>query len=417
MSHAQRPTASGLARLPLFRATAYPGFPALWLNALLSALAMWLETVAVGWMVLDLTGSPFVLGFVAFVRGVPLLVLAPIGGVVADRVDRRKLIGAILVIDGVVAGVLAALIFTGNVAVWHLIVWSLVGGGSIALLAPAQQALTYDVVGREGFTNAVSLFFMARSATRVAGPAAGGVIIATVGAEGCFALMALGWIGAGLVLAKIPRPSAPQPVGSSSPWQNLKEGLRYVRGSQVLLLLLLSEIMADGFGFSGFVLLPVFARDILQVGPEGLGLLVAAPGVGAALTALVTGWLGYRLHRRRGRVLLGGMGVFGLSWVAFSLSGSFPFSLAILALVGVGSTIFDTLEVTCLQSAVSDELRGRVMGLYVLGWSATNLGSLQSGTLASYFGAPVTVALTGAILFGYSGLLALFAPKVRDQEG
>ena len=184
----------------------------------------------------------------------------------------------------------------------------------------------------------------------------------------------------------------------------------------MLLLLLLSEIMADGFGFSGFVLLPVFARDILQVGPEGLGLLVAAPGVGAALTALVTGWLGYRLHRRRGRVLLGGMGVFGLSWVAFSLSGSFPFSLAILALVGVGSTIFDTLEVTCLQSAVSDELRGRVMGLYVLGWSATNLGSLQSGTLASYFGAPVTVALTGAILFGYSGLLALFAPKVRDQE-
>lgn len=417
MSHLQATTASGLARLPLFRAIAYAGFSALWLNAFLSSLAMWLETVAVGWVVLDLTGSPFVLGFVAFLRGVPLLLLAPLGGVVADRVDRRKLIGAILVIDGIVAGVLAALIFTGNIAVWHLMVWSLIGGGSIALLAPAQQALTYDVVGREGLTNAVSLFFIARSATRIAGPAAGGVIIATVGAEGCFALMAVGWIGAGLVLAKIPRPLVSQPVGGESPWQNLKEGLRYVRGSQVLLLLLLSEIMADGFGFSGFTLMPVFARDVLNVGPGGLGLLVAAPGVGAMLTALVTGWLGYRLHRRRGRVLLGGIGLFGLMWVAFAASRSFPLSLAMLALVGVGSTIFDTFEVTCLQSAVSDELRGRVMGLYVLAWSATNAGSLGVGAVASAFGAPVAVALTGGVLAIYSAALALFAPKVRDQEG
>jgi len=337
--------------------------------------------------------------------------------VVADRVDRRKVVGAILVIDGVVAGALAVLTFSGHIQVWHLMVASLVGGGSIALLAPAQQALTYDIVGREGFTNAVSLFFMAVNTTRIAGPAAGGVIIATVGAEGCFALMALSWIGAGLVLTKIPRPSASQPVGASSPWQNLKDGLRYVRGSHVLLLLLLSEVMADGFGFSGFTLLPVFARDVLDVGPEGLGLLVAAPGVGAMGSALFTGWLGYRLHRRRGRVLLGGIGIFGLMWVAFAASRSFPLSLAMLTLVGVGSTIFDTLEVTCLQSAVSDELRGRVMGLYVLGWSATNLGSLQSGTLASYFGAPVAVALTGGILLIYSGALALFAPKVRDQEG
>lgn len=373
----------------------YPGFALYWGNMLLTSAGSWMEMVAQGWLIVQLTDSPFLLGLVAGGQGVAQLVVGPFGGVVADLVDRRRLLMLVQGLRATTALAMAVLVATDLVHISHVAALAMASGMVNAFQAPARQTLVYDLIGREHLAQAVAMNMTAGNVMRVMGPAVGGLLVGYVGIAGCYATIAALWFlgsaGIGLIGVK----SMPTPKADRSVWHNLVDGLRYVRGQRRILILLGTEVLADTFAFSHRFLVPFFARDVLGVGAVELGILFSASGLGAILGAAVIGMVSN--EGNRGRLLLGCLFCFGMFLLWFSYSRWFP--LCFLLLMGAGGmgTAFDSLMATTLQMLVPDEFRGRVMGLYVLAWGMSPVGGFQSGTMAGFFGVPFAVGLGGVI--------------------
>ncbi len=388
----------------------HQGYPLLWTNTIFTSVGFWLEIIAQGWLVLQLTDSAFWVGAVAGARGLGILSLGIFGGTIADQVDRRKLIIFVQAIGMVLAITMGVLTATGLVQLWHILALSWVQGASLALIMPSRNALTYDLVGREVLLNAMAANYWGMNITRVVGPSAAGVIVATMGVSGCYFLMGAS-NAVGIAAISLVPTIKKGPGGSGTFWQNLKAGIAYVLGHNTIRVLLASELLMDAFAFSHMFMLPVFARDVLKVGPLGLGLLMSASGIGAMISAATVASLGD--FHYKGRLLLGAMFAFGASLALFSASPWFGLSLAFIFVVGMSSAAYDTTMSTLLQSIVPDEMRGRVMGLYVLTWSMTPLGSFQAGAVASLLGVPFAVGLGGAVIAAYALGLARGTRTVR----
>ena len=399
------------ARIQALRALRHGNYRLLWSNGLMGALARGVEQVAFGWQVLELTDSPFMLGAVAFIRGLPLLVFGIVGGVVADRFDRRKLIIVAAGMTVSLTFLMAILTSSGLIRVWHIFIISLVGGTISAFNMPTRQAFVFDLVGRDDLTNAISLNFIAAGVARIIGPSVGGVLVGLIGVAGCYYVAGSSYVLAILPLLLIRPVERVSAARRESIRRNLSEGFGYVRSHTTVLALLSMEILLDIFAYSYTVLLPVFARDILRVGAKGLGFLAGAAGVGSLIGSLGVASQGNL--QRKGLVLLVSATGFAIMVILFALSPWYGLSLALLVGVGITESTYDVLMGSLLQTIVPDDLRGRIMGMYTLVISSVHLGTLQIGAMASLLGAPMAVGLGGTIAALYMLGVAKARPDLR----
>jgi MFS family permease len=372
----------------------------------------WIQQVTLGWLLYDLTGSSVLLGALNGVRALPFLVAGPIAGVAADRMDRKRLMlntQYVLISTALGMGILAA---SGYLQAWHLFVFTLITGIAWAFNEPVRQSLVPAMVPKNELMNAVALNSMGFNLNKVLGPALGGVLIAAFGAAGNFFVQSAAYIGVLAMVYLMRVPSTSDEARKSSALANLKEGFVYVWSNPTIFALMAAAYVPRVFAVPYQTLMPVFQKDVLGVGPGGLGLLMAAPGVGAVLAVLLLTSAAYDM-RRKGLLLLWSLVCLGIFLIVFSRITSFP--LALLALVGVGGCqiLFMATTNTLLQLLVPDALRGRVMSLYMLDRGLMPVGALMAGVMAHVIGAPATVAIMGGIVIVLALLVAWLVPRIR----
>ncbi|HEX3246452.1 MAG TPA: MFS transporter, partial [Chloroflexota bacterium] len=387
--------------LDLYPSLRVPSFRLLWLGMLPANIAFQMSQVAVGYAAFGLTGSAAALGIVSLASGLPQLLLGLVGGVAADRMSRRAVLLGTQSTLAVVALVQAVLALTGSLQVWHLGVTALFQGCAFAFNMPARQALIGDLVGPKLLRNAVALNNAGMNFNRIAGPSLAGMLLAMpfVGVGGVFSVMTGLY---GLVTASLLRlPPAADAVPSSAGqrkggWEELLEGLRYVRASPVLLALLGLALIPVIVGMPFQTLMPVFAERVYHVGAAGLGSMMAAVGVGALFGAVgVATMSGYS----RPAVVQLCLGVgFGISLSGFALAPTYPIALIMLVLVGGTSAAYQALNNTLIMGNTEPRLYGRVMSVYMLTFAAMPLGSFPASWIADHVGGRATVAGGGIIV-------------------
>lgn len=382
------------------RALGHRNFRLYWSGQLVSLVGTWMQMVARGWLVLELTHSPFWLGMVGFANSVPVLLLSLWAGELADKFSKRALIIVTQTVSMITSFLLAVLALTGAVEVWHVIAISLVLGTVFAFDAPARQSFTVELVGKDDLMNAVALNSSIFNGARVLGPAIGAVALAWQGPGMAFLINALSYIPviAGLFMMKLPAHSRRKESGNSA--KRIMEGLNYVRHNEVISTLMLLIMMVSIFAFPYSLLMPIIAESILKVGEGGYGTLMALSGVGSLIGALSLTIQSGKTSTKRGRIVM--MGAVGLPVFlgVFALSTNYLLSLALL--VGVGWTMISINATvnTVVQTSVPDELRGRVNGVFAfLFIGMAPAGNLQAGIIADHFGAPAAL-FVGALACG-----------------
>ena len=382
----------------------------LFVGTALTMTGNFMQQVAQGWLIYDLTNSPSWLGIVSFARGLPMLILALVAGVIVDRFDRRTVLILAQGMTALVALVQAVLIVTGQVQPWHVAVLAFLAGTFFVLIIPARQALVSTTVERPLLGPAIALMSTGQNSGRVLGPALAGILIAVLGVAMSFAVQAAGFVLALLCAAMLgPRPPVASPRKLSA-FSSLMEGVRYVWDDPTVLALMSLQAIPAFLIMPYVQLLPIFARDILHTGPDGLGMLMMANGIGSVLGAVVIVLLPFR---RQGVFLFASLASFGLLLTAFAASSWLPLSTGIMGLLGVAQAIYLASNNTLVQLATPDELRGRVMSVYMMTWGLMPLGSLPQGVLADWLGAPVVAGGTGLVACLVVILFAIRAPKIR----
>jgi len=396
-----------------FSSLRHANYRYLWFGTVFMSAGQWIQQVTLGWLLYDLTGSSILLGALNGLRALPFLIASPIAGVVADRVDRKKILTAaqyVLMTATVGMGVLVAM---GVAAVWHLFIFTLITAIAWAFTDPVRQSMVPTLVPKEDLINAVALNSAAFNMTKVVGPSIGGLLIVAFGAAGNFFVQGAAYIAVLISIYWMVIPPAPTEAMRSSALANLKEGLLYVWSNPTVFALLTAALVPRILAMPYQTLMPVFQKDVLKVGPEGLGIMLAAPGLGALLAGLLLAGLGNRV-RRQGVLMLASLVALGIAMNIFSWTTSFP--LAILSLVHIGAfqIFYMATTNTMLQVIVPDHLRGRVMSIYALDRGLMPIGALTAGVSAHWIGAPATVSYMGIAVILMAGLVAWRAPVVRD---
>jgi len=379
-----------------------------------SLIGTWMQSVALGWLVLEITNSPFAVGLNQALRSLGVLLFTLYAGTVVDRVDKRRLIVWTQVLQMLEALALALLVWTRTIAPWHVMVLAVGFGVVNAFDIPGRQAFIVELVGKDDMMNAIALNSSMFNAARIVGPAAAGVLIGAAGVGMCFFLNGVSYIAvvAGLLAMRLP-PFAP-PLAGASGWEGFRLGVRFIRSDARVLALVVLVAVFSVLGFPFLVLMPVVARDVLRTGARGYGLLMAAVGIGAMVGALVLAMTGRRI--RKGPALLEAGGAFGILLVVFSGARSFGVALLLLALVGWAMIVTTALTNTMLQTLVPDELRGRVMAFYAFVFvGMAPLGAFQAGLIAEHTSAPFAIAVGGAGCLIAILLAAWRAPALRKS--
>ncbi len=402
-------------RLPFaLRAFRHRNYRLFFGGQLISLIGTWMQMVAQSWLIYRLTGSAVLLGFVGFASQIPVFLLAPVGGSVADRHNRHRILVMTQTSAMLLAFVLSALTLTSLVQVWHIFTLAALLGIVNAFDIPARQAFVVDMVGREDLINAIALNSSMINGARMVGPAVAGVLVASVGEGWCFLTNAISYLAviAGLLLMRITIRVHAAPVGSAL--ASIIEGLRYVRHTGPVRALLLMLGLLSLMGMPYAVLMPIFADQILHGGARGLGLLMGAAGFGALAGAVVLA--ARKSIRGLGHwVAFAAMG-FGASLILFSLSHTFWLSVALLLPAGFSMMIGLASLNTLIQSLVPDKLRGRVMAVYsMMFMGMAPFGSLLAGALAHRLGAPGTVAFGGLACIAGALVFGLRLPVLRHE--
>jgi len=351
----------------MFAALAFRDYRLLWTSNVMTQTGQWMQQVATGWLMLELTNSPTWLGLVGFARGIPMLLMSLPAGVLADRIDRRKLLVTSQIAAALLATILAVLVATDLVRPWHVLVLAFFSGSAMSFIFPTRQALVSTLVPRERMANAVALNSAGQNSTRVFGPSLAGILIGAVGTAICFAIQAVGLIGAAIMSIRLHVPSREEHPGrvKASARENLVEGLRYIAANPRLKGLIGLAAIPTVLALPYMQMLPVIARDELGTGSAGLGLLMTASGVGALAGSLAVAALGNRM-REFGSLQIITAALFGIMVALFAFSPWMPLSLLLVALTSGVSSIYMSLNNTVLQMSVSDEFRGRVLSVYLM---------------------------------------------------
>jgi MFS family permease len=370
----------------------YPVFRRFWLGALAASVGQWMQQVALGWLAIIMTNSPGFVGIVTFSAGLPFLVVAPFGGALIDRLDRRRLMLACQALAFLLATIMAFDVMTGLVQPWHLPIAAFLNGSLQALLIPNQQALVPALLPRAVLTNGIGLMSAGQNMTRVVGPSIAGVVIGGIGVGPTFLAQAAALAVAFVLVFSVVLP--PRPPRSAT-GRGVFDGIRLIASRPDLRGLFLLASIPTLFVFPYIGFLNVFALDVLHIGAEGLGLLMATSGAGAVVGSLLVA--SAARTEGNGRVLLGLTVLYGVPIVAVALSRTLWVTLPMLFLAGVLGAAFMSGNNAMIQHRVGDDIRGRVMGAYMLTWGFMPLGSLPMGMLADRVGITTAVA-AGAIV-------------------
>ena len=394
-------------------ALAVDDFRRFWYGSILSNVGSWMQIVAQGWLILQLTNSAFYLGLVGLVRAVPALSITLVGGVLADRLDRRRLLMVTQTSAALLAILLGILDITGVITVWQILILAFFSASVMAIDNPTRQALIPDLVGKENIASAVGLNSAAWNAAAVIGPSVAGVLVATISTSGAFFINGLSYVMVIYAVWRIaPRPRLPR--SGQSIVENLSAGLSYIFQDRRIWGLVVVLAVPTFFGSPYIQFMPIFAQDILHRGSGGYGVLMAATGIGALTGALMVGRVSR--SKRNGRTLLILTSIFAAALILFSMSHWFVSSLAILLIVGSAETLFMATGNTLLQLNVPPEMRGRVMSVYsLIPMGMMPLGSMILGSIGQTIGTPITVAGGALIVLAFGILSFRLFSAVREM--
>jgi MFS family permease len=403
-------------RSSTFAALRYRNYRLWFFGQATSLVGTWMQSVAQGWLVYQLTGSNLALGAISFAGSIPTLFLMLPAGVLADRFPKRKLLLITQTVMMLCAFALAALAASGVLQVWHIGVLAFGLGVANSFDAPARQSLAVEMVeDRRDMMNAIAMNSTMFNLARIAGPAIGGVVLAQVGAVWCFALNGLSFLAVLVALWRMRLPQVALAPQNEPFAAQIVTGLRYIWGSAPIRTIIALVGVSSLFGLSYATLMPAYAVDVLQVGEAGLGSMSAAVGVGALIGSLAVASLGS--FRRKGLLLAAGSLIFPLALLSFAQTRYLPLSLACLAVVGFGFVMQNATSNTLVQSIVPDDLRGRVMGAYTLTFFGTTpFGALLAGTLAQALGPALAVVLSAGVTLAFAVGVLLATPVLRRLE-
>jgi MFS family permease len=403
----------GLSKIQMtLRALQHRNYRLFFGGQLISLIGTWMQMVAQPWLVYRLTGSSFLLGSIGFASQIPIFLLAFVGGTVADRYNRHRVVIATQSASMILALILAVLTLTHTVRVWHIFVLSALLGVVNAFDMPTRQAFVVELVDKEDLMNAIALNSSVFNGARILGPAVAGALISGIGEGWCFFANGISYAAVivGLLLMKLGR--SEKSAASQSAISNVIEGLQFVRRARPIRALLLMMGLVSLFGMSYSVLMPIFADKILHWGAHGMGILMGATGVGALIGSLTIA----AKSGTRGlwRMIAYASAGFSGSLILFSISRNFWLSALILVPVGFSFMVQMTCTNTLIQVMVPDQLRGRVLATHVwMFMGMSPFGSFLAGSIAAHLGAPTTILMGAILCLGGAGVFASRLPGLR----
>ncbi len=380
----------------IFKAFSYPNYRLLWFGACTSSIGTWMQQVAQSWLVFDMSKSPFMLGLDAFLGQLPIILFSLVGGVIADRMDRRRLLLASQYVQMSSAFLLTILIATGYIRVWHILALSFVVGTAQAFGGPAYQALVPSLVSKEDLPNAIALNSIQFNLARVVGPVLGGIALTNFGASWCFGLNGLSFIAVviSLLLLKIEFSPSTHTVSILT---SMKEGFGFIRNQGTMLGLIALAFCMTLFAFPMLTFFPVFAKDVFQGGPQVYTLLLSTSGVGSVVGALTVAALGN--IKSKGLLALGGLAALGVCITGFSASRNLYLTCVLVFLCGAMIMVGFSMISSLVQLITANEMRGRVMSVYNVAFrGGMPIGSLTTGYLVQFYSAPWVVGANGLLL-------------------
>lgn len=380
-----------------FSSLKHRDFRLFWSGQVVSLSGSWMQNMAQGWLVLQITNSHFLLGLVNAIAALPILFFSLVGGAVADKVHKRKLIILTQISSMLLAFTIGVLISSKLITFWQIAIAAGLLGVVNAFDMPARHSIVIEMVGKDDLPNAIALNALIFNIARIIGPGIAGLIVGSLGVEYCFYINGISFLAVIPVLLFI-RDNSTMLSNNDSMREAIFEGANYVLHDTKMRALIILIAVSSLFGVSYMVLLPIFARDILTIGPQGLGMLMVAIGVGALLASFTMAVISH-LAKQKYLILAGGS-ILGLSLLLFGISKNT--ALSIVSLIGIGwGLVTQTATInSLLQVCTPDHLRGRVMGFYTFMFlGMTPIGSFQAGTVSHFFGAPASVILGGCICF------------------
>ena len=415
--------ASGFALANASRAFRHRNYRLFFGSQLVSLVGTWMQSVAQAWLVLELTGDPFLLGLVAAMQFLPVSVLGLFGGLIADALPKRRTLIATQVTQMLLAFALFGLVVSGLVEVWHIVLFAALLGVSNAVDMPTRQAFVVEMVGREDVANAVALNSAVFNGARIVGPAIAGLVIGAAGGDTSIAFLVNGLsflaVIGGYALMRDEELNLPpllaRPTSVAEVRTTLAEGIGYVRRTDLVLLATIVVGLASTFGMNFGVIIPAFAREVLHTDATGYGFLMAASGIGSFSAAMLIAFSG----RSQPAIIGGGALVLGLALLTAAVVHAFAAALVAMAFVGVGAIAMAATANTTIQLNVPDELRGRVIAVYTTVFvGSTPLGGLLVGYVASRFGVEASLAMSGVacVAVGVAGLAWLRRIRARAMS-
>ncbi len=408
MAIAISPAVSRMARsphsAPVWAASfQFLDFRLLWVSILFYSVGNGMEQVSVGWLVFELTGSSFMVGVASAARMAPFFFLGILSGTLSDRLERRAFLRLVTLLAGGVAATMALLILATNASVWAVILLVAAQGSVFAFALTIRQAYTVDIIGSRQALNGLALTSISMQVGGIAGSLTSGVLIEALGPGWQYIAVAACYVASGLTLFAVRTPQRAIQRVRESVLQNLVGYIQLLRQNRSLLILMGLASVTEVFGFTHMTLLPVFAKDVIGVGPAGLGIMTAVRQGGGLIGLGLLASL--RDYRKKGLLMFLVAGLFGLGQMAFSISANLYVFLVVLAVVNASAHAVDTLYKTLMQTAVAEEERGRAMGSWVLSIGTAPIGHLGLGGLASALGAQGALLVNGTVL----AFVSLFA--------
>jgi predicted MFS family arabinose efflux permease len=394
----------------VFKAFQYRDFSLLWAGACTSSIGTWMQIVAQSWLVLEISKSPFFLGLDTFLAQIPILLFSLVGGVVADRMDRRRLLLCSQYAQMTCAFLLAVLIYTHTVQIWHILIISFCTGTAQSFGGPAYQALVPSLVSKEDLPNAIALNSIQFNLARVIGPVLGGLALEKLGATWCFALNGISFVAVIISLLLLHIDFKPPKTGESM-LTSMRQGFGFIRNQASMVGLIVLAFCMTGLAFPMITFLPVFAKSVFHGGPETYTFLLASSGLGSVAGALAVAAMGH--VKNKGHIALVMLICLGTGMAAFALSNVVPLSCIFLFMAGAALMGAFAMISSLVQLITSNEMRGRVMSVYNVAFRGGGpIGSLVSGWLVPMYSAPIVMAVNGVLLIVLGAYFLLFQRRV-----
>ena len=390
----------------------YPDFRVLWLGNVGTMLGQWVQFVAQGWLIFQLTHSPFQIGAISFVRGSTTLTVSPFAGAITDRFSRKSVLVVMTGVSSIVAVTLAVLVITDVISVWMLYLTATVDGLAESVNQPARQVMVYDVVGADDLPNAVAVNSLGNNTMRIIGPALGGALIGVGGVGAALALQAAAYLFSSFATSRIRTRGVPMRRQTVSVLASVGEGIRYARSHPDVRLLVIMAGLPSLLVYPYVSYIPVFAKDVLHTGSAGYGFLASAVGYGSIVGAVFAANM-TRL-KKRGQILVWTTFVYMSLIAVFALSNVYALSFAVLVVAGIANSIYLMFNQVMVQLIVDDEYRGRVLSLYMMVASITPFSALFMGLLIDLFGPQATVACSTGIAASIVLLIGITSRRLRE---